>query len=89
LKARTGGGVAYHVISVKNPFMGFADFRAAFTPSTSKAFSLTPKEGALQSSTATEFNIGFRPEVSGICEAYLVLQTEDLKKTWKIIGSTG
>jgi len=89
LKTRAGGGVAYRVISVKNPFMGFADFRAAFTPSTSRAFSLTPKEGALQSSTATEFNIGFRPDGPGICEGYFVLQTEDLKKTWKIIGSTG
>merc|ERR1712045_567572 len=33
LKARTGG-IGYHEFGLKNPYMGFADFRASFSPGT-------------------------------------------------------
>jgi hypothetical protein len=69
--------------------MGFADFRAAFTSSSSPDFTVTPPEGSLSSKEATEFNIKYKPSSLGISEGWLVIETEDFKKTWKLIGSTG
>ena len=68
--------------------MGFADFRAAFTPETSKEFTITPTEGSLQAKEATIFIIRFRPQNPGTVEGHLVIETEDFKKTWKLIGTT-
>jgi len=68
--------------------MGFADFRAAFTADSSKDFAVSPAEGSLSSKEATEFAIKFKPSRLGVSEAFLVLETQDFKKTWKIIGTT-
>lgn len=78
-----------HYISLKNELMGFADFRAAFTPDSSMAYVVTPIEGALKSSEATEFIVRFRPDSPGVSEATLVIETTEMKKTYKFIGSTG
>jgi hypothetical protein len=79
-----------HQFEVKNDFMGFADFRAAFTADSSPGdWRVTPKEGALKGSETTKFIVGFRPQNPGISEATLVIDTEDMKKTYKFIGSTG
>mmetsp|Transcript_8527 Transcript_8527/g.12145 ORF Transcript_8527/g.12145 Transcript_8527/m.12145 type:complete len:324 (-) Transcript_8527:185-1156(-) len=88
LTARPNGGAQTVDLPIKNPYMGFADFRMAFTPETPLCWSVTPNEGSL-SKTATDFVIKFRPENIGVFEGYLVLQTEDLKMTWKVVGSTG
>jgi len=82
------GSTQIHEISLANPYMGFSDFRAAFTPETSAYYKLTPSEGALQK-TPTEFVIKFKPESIGTYEGALVIETEDFKKTWKLIGTTG
>jgi len=82
------GSVEIHELSLANPYMGFADFRAAFTPNTPNCFKLTPTEGALQK-TPTEFIVKFKPEAIGTYNGGLVIETEDFKKTWKLIGSTG
>lgn len=90
LKGKPGtmtGGIGYHELSLKNPYMGFSDFRASFTPETPASWSVEPREGALQK-TPTLFQIKFRPEGIGTFEGYLVIETEDFKKTWKVIGST-
>merc|ERR1712154_118669 len=88
LSARTGA-IGYHEFGLKNPYMGFADFRAAFTPGTSAAWSITPVEGALKQREPTTFQLKFRPDSIGTSEGYLVIETEDFKKVWKLIGSTG
>jgi len=76
-------------IQVKNDYMGFADFRASFTPETSSEWSVDPREGSLTNREPTTFIIKFRPNNPGTTEGYLVIETEDMKKTWKLIGSTG
>lgn len=85
----TIGRPAVHTINLKNEYMGFADFRAAFTSGSSPDFTVTPPEGSLSSKEATEFNIKYKPSSLGISEGWLVIETEDFKKTWKLIGSTG
>ena len=90
LSARPGtmtGGIGVHELNIKNPYMGFSDFRASFTADTQPGWSVDPQEGAL-SKEATMFQIKFRPEGPGVFEGYLVLETEDFKKAWKVVGST-
>ena len=73
---------------MKNPYMGFADFRAAFTPDTPMDWSIEPNEGSLMQREDTQFTVKFRPEGTGLIQGYLVIQTEDFKKTWQVMGST-
>mmetsp|Transcript_10677 Transcript_10677/g.19493 ORF Transcript_10677/g.19493 Transcript_10677/m.19493 type:complete len:306 (-) Transcript_10677:355-1272(-) len=80
--------VAVHELSLKNPYMGFADFRAAFTSETPLDWTVTPTEGSIQQREETEFIIKFKPQNPGLSEGYLVIETEDFKKTWKLIGNT-
>ena len=82
------GAVSIHEIPLANPYMGFADFRAAFTADSPPCFTVEPTEGSL-SKNDTPFTIKFRPDGIGRFEANLVIETEDFKKTWKFIGSTG
>lgn len=91
LSARPGtmaGGIGFAEVSLKNEYMGFADFRAAFTADSATSFSVTPNEGSL-SKEPTVFQVRFRPDGMGTFEGYLVIETEDFKKTWKCIGTTG
>jgi hypothetical protein len=69
--------------------MGFADFRAAFTADTSAAFTVTPTEGSLRKNENTTFTVKFKAQQPGVVEGYLVIETEDFKKTWKVVGRTG
>ena len=68
--------------------MGFADFRAAFTPETSEEWTIEPKEGALMQREDTPFIVRFKAQKPGVSEGYLVIETEDFKKTYKLVGST-
>jgi hypothetical protein len=86
LKSRIGQPTSFEM-GVKNEYMGFSDFRAAFTSATPPDFSVEPSEGTL-SKDPVNFIIRFRPQNPGIVEGYLVIETEDFKKTWKLIGST-
>eukprot|EP00538_Stauroneis_constricta_P000931 CAMPEP_0119552502 /NCGR_PEP_ID=MMETSP1352-20130426/5472_1 /TAXON_ID=265584 /ORGANISM="Stauroneis constricta, Strain CCMP1120" /LENGTH=305 /DNA_ID=CAMNT_0007598743 /DNA_START=105 /DNA_END=1022 /DNA_ORIENTATION=+ len=87
LKQRIGGPMAYHEFSMVNEYMGFADFRAAFTPETGAEWTVEPKEGAL-SKSPVNFTVRFKPQTPGIVEGYLVIDTEDFKKTYKLVGGT-
>jgi hypothetical protein len=49
--------VGFKSFGLKNQFMGFADFRAAFTSETSVNWTIEPTEGALKKSEETEFVI--------------------------------
>lgn len=82
------GDVSIHEIPLANPYMGFADFRAAFVAGTSSDWTIEPSEGSLKQREDTEFVVKFRPSSPGSSEGYLVIETEDFKKTWKLIGST-
>ena len=68
--------------------MGFADFRAAFTDETGSEWTIEPSEGSLMQREDTKFIVRFRPQGPGVSEGYLVIETEDFKKTWKVVGST-
>mmetsp|Transcript_12150 Transcript_12150/g.18264 ORF Transcript_12150/g.18264 Transcript_12150/m.18264 type:complete len:308 (-) Transcript_12150:183-1106(-) len=75
-------------ISLKNPYMGYADFRAAVTADTPPDFSVTPSEGSL-SKDPVEIIVKFRPNAPVVhAIGYLVIETEDFKKTWQLIGTT-
>lgn len=81
--------ISAHEFELKNEYMGFADFRASFTPDTPSDWSVEPTEGSLTSREPTKFILKFRPNNPGTSEGYLVIETEDFKKTWKLIGTTG
>lgn len=68
--------------------MGFADFRAAFTSETSAEWSIEPKEGSLMQREDTKFILKYKPNAPGTSEGYLVIETEDFKKTYKLSGAT-
>lgn len=70
---------------MKNEYMGFADFRAAFTPDTPPFWTIEPTEGSLDKK-GTDFILRFRPSSPTVVEGYLVIETEDFKKTWKLVG---
>lgn len=80
--------VATHDIHLRNPYMGFADFRAAFTSDTPMEWSIEPNEGALMQREDTHFTVKFKPQGPGLIQGYLVIETEDFKKTWHVQGST-
>jgi hypothetical protein len=68
--------------------MGFADFRAAFTTDSSASFTVTPSEGSIMQKEDTQFVVKFKAQSPGVAEGYLVIETEDFKKSWKVIGTT-
>mmetsp|Transcript_53502 Transcript_53502/g.79976 ORF Transcript_53502/g.79976 Transcript_53502/m.79976 type:complete len:90 (+) Transcript_53502:1094-1363(+) len=75
---------------VVNEYMGFADFRAAFTPETPADWSVTPTEGSL-SKEPVNFIVKFRPSgpvAPGAIQGHLIIETEDFKKTYQLTGST-
>ncbi|KAL3795568.1 hypothetical protein ACHAW5_008763 [Stephanodiscus triporus] len=80
--------VATHDIFLRNPYMGFADFRAAFTSDTPMDWSVEPSEGSIKSREDTHFVVKFKPQGPGLIQGYLVIETEDFKKTWLVQGST-
>lgn len=85
LHANLNQGTA-HDLSLKNPYMGFADFRAAILATTTD-WTVSPAEGAL-SKTPVEFIVRFRPSNPGVQQGYLVIETEDVKLTYQLIGNT-
>ena len=74
---------------LKNPFMGFSDFRARFTGMTTPVdWSVTPTDGSLNGrGDPTDFLVKFRPQGPSLSEGYLVIETEDDKWTYKLIGT--
>jgi len=66
--------------------MGFSDFRAAITPDTGD-WTISPIEGSLNGRKDTDFLLKYRPSSPGVREAYLVIDTDEDKWTWKLIGS--
>lgn len=75
--------------ALKNPFMGFSDFRARFTQMTNPGdWSVTPTEGSLNGrGDPTQFMVKFRPSNPSVSEGYLVVETEDDKWTYKLLGT--
>ncbi len=88
LVARTGS-IGYHEFGLKNPYMGFADFRATFSPETPPGWTVQPTEGSLMQREETKFTVRYTAQQMGVTEGYLIIETEDFKKVWKLIGSTG
>jgi hypothetical protein len=82
-------GVAVHEIMLQNPFMGYAKFRAAFFGDSSNEWSVTPSDGFLKQNEATHFVVRYNPHSPGVSNVYFVIETEDFKRTWKVVGSTG
>ena len=42
----------------------------------------------MSSKEGIDFVVKFKPTNPGAVDGYLVIDTEDMKKTWKVIGST-
>jgi len=82
-------GVAANEIVLKNPYMGYAKFRAAFVGDASNEWSVSPSDGFLKQHEATHFVLKYSPHSPGVSNAYFVVETEDFKMTWKVVGSTG
>lgn len=82
-------GVARHDIMLKNPYIGFARFRAAFAGEACSEWSVIPSDGYLKQKEETHFAVTFKPQNPGVSVGYLVIETEDFKKTWRVVGSTG
>lgn len=76
-------------IDQRNIVMTYQPFRAAFVPGTSGAWVVRPQSGELErrGGEPTPLTVMFRPEVAGTSEdAYLVVDTEEFKHTYKITG---
>jgi len=82
-------GVSSHEITVKNPYMGFAKFRTYFVGDAAVEWTVTPSDGYLKQNEATQFVISYRPQNSGVVHGHFVIETEDFKNIWKVVGSTG
>jgi hypothetical protein len=80
---------AVHEFALKNPFMGFSDFRARFTYMTNPAdWSVTPTDGSLNGrGDPTQFMVKFRPQSPSRSEGFLVVETEEDKWTYQLIGT--
>lgn len=88
LTARMYGPASVYEFPLRNEYMGFADFRAEFTADTGAGWTIEPTEGSLMQREDTNFIARFKPQAPGVAEGYLVIETEDFKKTWKVIGNT-
>eukprot|EP00985_Skeletonema_marinoi_P011739 scaffold5581_cov156-Skeletonema_marinoi.AAC.8 len=82
-------GVASYEIAVKNPYMGFAKFRTYFVGDAAAEWTVTPSDGYLKQNEATQFVISYRPRNPGLVHGHFVIETEDFKNIWKVVGSTG
>lgn len=75
--------------ALKNPFMGFSDFRARFTGmSNPSEWSVTPTEGSLNGrGDPTQFVVKFRPQNPTVSTGYLVVETDEDKWTYQLAGT--
>lgn len=78
-----------HEFSLKNPFMGFSDFRARFAGMTNPGeWEVDPFEGSLNGrGDPTKFTVKFRPQSPAVSQGYLVVETEDDKWTYQLMGT--
>merc|ERR1711982_62901 len=80
--------VATHDLYLRNPYMGFADFRAAFTADTPLDWTIEPVEGSLKQREDTHFTVKFKPQGPGTVQGYLVIERgfqEDLACSWEYL----
>ena len=78
-------------IAVRNDFNTFAPFRCALVPGSSSSFSVTPNHGSMnrRSGDPVDVTVRFTPQETGVVhEAYLIFETEDMKKVYHFTGST-
>lgn len=64
------------VTQLKNPYMGFAKFRATFVGDESNNWNVTPSDGVLKQNDDTHFAVTFRPKHPGVSSGYLVIETQ-------------
>jgi len=85
-------GTSVTDISVKNDYNTFAPFRCGFTADSSADFSVSPDAGTMNRRSGEPIGVvvRFSPTEFGEAQmATLVFETEDMKKVWTFIGSTG
>ena len=61
---------------LKNPYIGFARFRAAFAGEACSEWSVIPSDGYLKQKEETHFAVTFKPQNPGVSVGYLVIETE-------------
>ena len=85
-------GTSVTDISVKNDYNTFAPYRCGFTADSSADFSVSPDAGTMNRRSGEPIGVvvRFSPTEFGEAQmATLVFETEDMKKVWTFIGSTG
>ena len=78
-------------IQVRNDYNTFAPFQCGLLPGSSPAFFRSPDAGSMnrRSGDPTEVVVRFTPMETGtVHEAYVVFETEDMKKVYYFCGST-
>jgi hypothetical protein len=87
LRGRINSSQVYE-FALKNPFMGFSDFRARFTGMSNAAeWSVTPMEGSLNGrGDPTQFIVKYRPMSPTVSQGYLVVETDEEKWTYQLFG---
>lgn len=61
---------------IKNPFMGWAKFRAGFVGDDSNEWSVSASDSFLKSHEETNFVLRYTPHRPGVSNAYFVIETE-------------
>jgi hypothetical protein len=66
---------------LKNPYMGYAKFRAALVGDASNEWSMTASDDFLKQSEATHFVVRYNPRNPGVSNASLVIEAEVSQKS--------
>jgi hypothetical protein len=81
---------SFATIAVQNDVMGFAEFAVGFAEgSTPEDFQISPTSGELNGrrGAPTELALVFKPNApGGVREAFIVVQTEESKWTYHVVG---
>ena len=66
------------ILQLKNPYMGYAKFRAAFVGDATSEWSVSQSDGFLKQKEATHFVVKYTPHSPGVSNAYFVIETEEV-----------
>jgi hypothetical protein len=70
---------------LKNPYMGYAKFRAGFDGDASNEWSVTASDDFLKQNEATHFVVRYNPHSPGVSNASLVIEAEVSQKSYTMM----
>ena len=62
---------------------------SCFVGDAAAEWTVTQSDGYLKQNEATQFVISYRPQNPGVVHGHFVIETEDFKYIWNVVGSTG